>query len=338
MPIRRSELLKTAVSPKPDAQADYGLRADPSRCSRMRFAESRCTACADACPSGAIGLGEDIDIDDAKCTGCLLCVSACPSGCLGAAGPSLRSIAARLEGIPRPVLGCSAKPDLPAHERAPCLGFLSEEHLVFLYANLRSPLQISLAGCRDCPKGPAADAIKEKLERAAEKVSSRILDRIELVHDPDKLRYREPVVDRGGFFAELGKIARRAASEALAASENVGPPTDYSCKKLPARRALLIRSLDLLSYEDRRRALSAYAFSVFVDDSCDGCASCAAICPTGALKEGEDDSSPLLYKAALCTGCGLCQDFCVNDSLRLVPDQDAANPDRWKPVKGSPGR
>ncbi|MGI6008775.1 MAG: DUF362 domain-containing protein [Methanomethylophilus sp.] len=38
-----------------------------------------CGACADACPNGAITVGDIAEIDAGKCVDCGACVDACPS-------------------------------------------------------------------------------------------------------------------------------------------------------------------------------------------------------------------------------------------------------------------
>ncbi len=58
-------------------------RYHPERC------EADCRACAEACPTEAIGIDEDgtgLTIDYGRCVVCQLCTEACPSGALAASG------------------------------------------------------------------------------------------------------------------------------------------------------------------------------------------------------------------------------------------------------------
>ncbi|NIO42019.1 MAG: hypothetical protein GTO41_18745, partial [Burkholderiales bacterium] len=49
------------------------------RCVHYRVAGASCKACADACPTGALALGEDaLEFDEGACIGCMLCAAACP--------------------------------------------------------------------------------------------------------------------------------------------------------------------------------------------------------------------------------------------------------------------
>jgi len=50
---------------------------DPSHC--VLIADQPCEACRDACPLGAVEIGDAyVDVDADKCTGCGLCQQACP--------------------------------------------------------------------------------------------------------------------------------------------------------------------------------------------------------------------------------------------------------------------
>nr|WP_246500928.1 4Fe-4S dicluster domain-containing protein [Azospirillum rugosum] len=61
---------------------------------------------------------------------------------------------------------------------------------------------------------------------------------------------------------------------------------------------------------------------------CEGCAGCARLCPTGAIRL-DPESAAFRIAAEDCTGCRLCVDVCRPDALileRLAPRRQTAVP------------
>jgi formate hydrogenlyase subunit 6/NADH:ubiquinone oxidoreductase subunit I len=55
------------------------------------------------------------------------------------------------------------------------------------------------------------------------------------------------------------------------------------------------------------------------DQACTACGSCAAICPTDALKyEREDDHLALTFDPALCVACGRCYSQCPEKAAGAI--------------------
>jgi ferredoxin len=95
----------------------------------------------------------------------------------------------------------------------------------------------------------------------------------------------------------------------------------YAAKKLPLKRNILntiVRKLaDSNAVTD---LLHKYAFTVKTGASCNNCFACIGMCPTGALKIRKDADGPgLLFNSSLCTGCGLCRDFCPAHAVSVSP-------------------
>lgn len=53
------------------------------------------------------------------------------------------------------------------------------------------------------------------------------------------------------------------------------------------------------------------------------CQGCVAICPTGALKAEGNDEQPA-FDQLLCTGCGLCCEFCLDSAVRISKESSGA--------------
>lgn len=295
---------------------------DWSRCLRMRFNKSNCIKCLELCKSRAIIMAEGIDIRRENCSECMLCVSECPSGCFGIKNADFYFLIARLKKVGSsalvPVLGCKERPDLKAHVRTFCFGFLSEEHILALFVYLNEGLQINLAGCSDCRNGFIVDILKKRIETIAEKASIDIADKITLVEKLSDLRYQDISYDRREFFRVLRNRTFLQAAELL---ENNSPDyitSGYSEKRLPFRRELLNKVFKSFSDENRNSLLASYYYSAYFNENCNNCFACVGMCPTGALKISTRESDPkLTFNSSLCSGCGLCEGFCMNNAILI---------------------
>ncbi len=60
------------------------------------------------------------------------------------------------------------------------------------------------------------------------------------------------------------------------------------------------------------------------------------MCPTGALKSAEEEPDTMLFfNSSLCTGCGLCESFCRNNTIRMKKGFSGVLPFQFKDSKGA---
>lgn len=299
------------------------LTTDRSRCLRMRFNRISCSLCLEHCRTGAITIDEDVRVKPGRCSACMLCVSACPSDCFEIKGLDFHSLIVRLRNLPAdvlsPVLGCNKSTTATCHVKTPCLGFLSEEHLMALSAFLQKPLQIDASGCTACANGLVVEVLEKRISGAGARTSMRITEKVKLVREASALDFREIPCDRRGFFRVLRNSAIARASAFFENDDAGEVPRPYSVKRLPFKRELLNSMMKTLPDNARTSLLRTSYFSMNISDACNGCLSCVAICPAGALQTGNDESGArLLFNPPACNGCGLCRDFCPHNSISLL--------------------
>ncbi|MBI2354581.1 MAG: 4Fe-4S dicluster domain-containing protein [Deltaproteobacteria bacterium] len=299
-----------------------GLTVAPSRCLRMRYAESGCGRCAAVCPASAIGLEGGLELLERNCTGCLVCSAVCPSGALEAQADFSRLIAAlAAHRFPALVVGCG-KSGASLHQRLPCLGMLSGEHLLALYAAGGAIVQLDAVGCGGCPAGSMLAGLEARLRETGESCGLPLGERVRVVTDSREIDFREEALDRRGFFQSFRKLAFQGIATALAPSPPERQTLSYMDKSLPVRRGLLNAAIASLPAESASAAGKAFSFSIDFGAACDGCLGCVRACPTEALAEPDGDSPetrPPLFDPERCTGCGLCAEFCLSGAIRLEP-------------------
>lgn len=313
------------------------ISIDRSRCLRMRFNKSTCSRCTEQCRSNAIRISEGVDIKRDACSECMLCVSACPSGCFDIKAMDFYSLIARLKKVSNsvsvPVLGCNIRPDIKAHERTSCFGFLSEEHIIALSVFLEGALQINLTGCADCRNGFIVDDLKKRMESIAEKTSLDVFEKISLVEDRLELCYQDISLDRRGFFKAIKNLTFLQAANLLESSTTADNTRSYSTKRVAVRRNLLNRMLGNLPEHNYTEVIDAYYHSFRIDEGCNNCFACVGMCPAGALKIGTKEAGPeLTFNSSMCSGCRLCEDFCINNAV-LIERGFGGNPFEFDSVK-----
>ncbi|MDA8122630.1 MAG: 4Fe-4S binding protein [Deltaproteobacteria bacterium] len=297
-------------------------RLTVSRCLRARFHESRCARCLDECVHGAIHLDGVVRIDAERCRGCLACTAACPSGALEVAH-DFRRIVDRCPPTDALVLGCARHP-IDSGIHVPCLGMLTEEHLVYLLASCPEPISLVTASCSECENASAVERMKNRLSRLERLTLLPIADRVRFVTvrpEPADRRY-----DRRSFFTTVtnrvvSQVAGRIASGSVSDPDRPGTDVDYSTKRIPQRCRLLAAAL-LRETPDQARVIgNVLRFRMKLSTSCDGCFGCVAVCPTGAL---QSSSQGPRFNEVACTGCELCVEFCLEGAIRIHPKSEAA--------------
>lgn len=289
------------------------LCLDRSRCLRVRFNASSCSRCQVVCPTAAIALEQGLQIDSERCSGCLLCTSVCPTGALELSTEFLACVS-QLAKVPEPVLGCCRTKE-QANGWLACLGGLSEEHLLYLSRRLNGTLTLNLSRCGDCPNSSMLPLVQARLDRLVPGGSCSI----KAVQTPDAVRHRDESVDRRSFFKSFRtSLFQTAAVVMTAGSQETERRSDYTSKRVPERRLLLLRVLEVVEQQKKKQLEERFFGRITFNEACTACQACAAICPTGALgKNRVQPDNPPLFTAADCTACGLCVEFCMDQALVL---------------------
>lgn len=300
-------------SPVTGSRSDLVL--DTSRCLRMRFSESACRRCASICLHGAVALEAGLSVDERKCRGCLLCTAVCPAGALEANDDFSASLA-RISGLSEAVLGCIRTRE-QSNAIVACLGALSAEHLLALCHSTAGSLTLNLSLCGDCPNHAVAAELKHRLDAISVAGLTCGSCRVDFAESGQAIRYRDESVDRRSFFKSFGKALFKSADMVLSGTgEDSERHTGYAEKRLPYRRMLLDSTRKKLSRELLVISQHHFDTNVLVSDACTMCQGCVAICPTGAMMTGDSDLPPI-FDQSLCTGCGLCCEFCMDGALTI---------------------
>jgi Fe-S-cluster-containing hydrogenase component 2 len=222
-----------------------------------------------------------------------------------------------MKSIQAPVLGCSIKPDLKAHIRVFCLGFLSEEHFAVLSVLLDHPLQVNLSGCSNCKNGFIVDILKERLQDVEKKLPAEPSKILKLIEKNDDLDYQDISYNRRDLFQVL-RNGVHEVSGFIVNDDRDRNSLAYTHKSIPQKRDLLNRVQSVLSGRMKNEIKKNFYYDLNIDKRCNRCCVCIGMCPTGALKSALIGSEKrLFFNCSLCTGCGLCVCSCMKQAITL---------------------
>lgn len=293
------------------------LIIDTSRCLWMRFCYSSCRRCVDICPHGAVTLEGGLAVNAELCRGCLLCTSVCPAGALEP-NSDFSACLAKLSRVPEPILGCVRTTEC-SNATLACLGGLSEEHLLTLSHIITGSVTLNLSHCSDCPNILMAVTLKQRLAALSEAGLTSGFSRIVIAESPADICYRDQSLDRRGFFTSLRSSLFSSAAVILAPHNEVTDRrSEYAGKRIPTRRVLLNGVREGAPNDLRAGIQKRFDTTITIDGNCTACHACIAICPTGALLAEQPDAPPT-FDRLLCTGCGLCPEFCLENALFMDP-------------------
>jgi Fe-S-cluster-containing hydrogenase component 2 len=270
---------------------------DGARCLLALSAASKCRACADACPAGALMASDDgLGLQETACVGCGLCLPACPEQAIDLARP----VAVRFARGRRAVFAICQ----PANERhgapdgaavAPCLHAFSLRDMADWRRQGVTHVVALGDDCERCAYGGGA-----RFGARAALFSRLLADR-----GLPAIAFEAPAAKdwRARFDAmepppEAGAMSRRGLFAMLR------PQSGQAAEPEPAKGFLdlpLPEAAGLVAYAPR---LDAHA--------CTGCDACARVCPHGALAVETD---AYVVTPALCTNCRLCVDICEDDAI-----------------------
>lgn len=319
------------------------LRVYQGQCSSKRGDQQRsCRLCLDVCPSAAITLGDELNIDFEKCNGCGFCANVCPSGVfepLVSDDYLLAHIKTLAEKDSFIAFNCPRTKDNHGDRAAvnlSCLGRLNEVLLIGSSVFGAKQLWLDTGACNGCEleSGLAQAHRAVKNSHSILAAFSRSLDisfTAELPGDWTlKLRPREQKEIGSPTRRELftGLYRQAIVSGAAIISERLEPlfsleeklPLDY---RLPRRRELLLMLVRKLGRPSQATISAAgLAFTnMTINDDCTFCGNCALFCPTKALGEEKDDQrGKIVFTLPKCTKCNLCKVVCPTRAIAFTDD------------------
>jgi ferredoxin len=300
-------------------------------CSDIRIRGS-CQDCKDLCPTNAIDIGREISIDPKKCVRCGGCATICQNGVYTILDGSDETLLNKIDAIYSSgkeitiqCNGCDNSYRIK-HKKlpkdmgmltVPCLGRVNE---IFLLRIRELDFNnVIFSDCiSKCPYKSAWDGFYQALilnDHLRKTITDFSNDPPEKSTNQNKQTEDSDAQNRRDFVLLAGK---RAAAFAL----DINPSKRQITKRgqrVPLRRRILIEFLNNYEINDHMVEKGVLPFSdIEIIDSCDICAACCHICPTGALAQTDDDQNlSIIFEFQKCIGCELCEGICDKRCLEI---------------------
>lgn len=294
------------------------------RCTHFRYRYSSCNRCIEQCPHQALEVSDKgVSLIPQNCTGCALCSASCPTGVFLARNLPLSDIAKpNAESIS---IACNPS-ELEGDIKVPCLGAIDVSILASL--KLRN-IKFKLKGSHHCSQCAHAPYGEQRLYAILDALSY-----VFMISEDEawSLLERDDVKEVSGLDrnrSERRQFFRRWLAQGSELVKNEGQPfldvppsaIRYANHYVPARRRMAEKVLNHFNepISDELSGMTWFVGDVETGEKeCTGCEVCARVCPTGALKIGEEDNDwNLIFSSSQCVGCDVCIEACTANAITV---------------------
>ncbi|NPA53233.1 MAG: 4Fe-4S dicluster domain-containing protein [Aquificae bacterium] len=293
-------------------------------CLHVYYKDSSCQKCVEICPidNTVVYENDKIKVNPENCISCGACVGVCPTEAFSLRDFSVKELFYKMTQERDCLISCK--------KNVPCASVFDVQYLISLALKNEDDIVIDLGYCEECQIGHIKEKIKENINEA-----NYFLETLNWPYrvKEENIKYKPQeetkTKERREFLKRFGKTTAGLAFWALM------PKVDFETKEdekefknivqekiLPDKRKVLIEALKEkdIDYSNKEVLVEKISFTSdkWIDNyKCTNCSVCYNVCPTSALRAGEDRLK-ILFEPSICIKCKICHEVCPEDCLYLA--------------------
>ncbi|RMD46285.1 MAG: 4Fe-4S dicluster domain-containing protein [Aquificota bacterium] len=301
------------------------LNFDVYSCVRTYYRYSSCQKCIDVCPiEETLYIENDkIHINEDKCISCGACVGVCPTEAFSLNGFSLKDFYEKFLESGENLISCKLN--------VPCVSSIDSQYLIAAAIEKDSDIILDVGHCKNCQIGQLKNRIEDIANEANYVLKQLgVENKVKL----EEVAYEKPeeekkIENRRNFLKRFAKQTAGLAFWALMPDIPVENKEEneeivknlVEEKVVPYKREVFIKAIKSseIDLKDKYLEIDKISFTSekWIDNKkCTNCYVCYHMCPTGALREGNQKLS-ILFEPSLCVKCRICHEMCPEDCLHL---------------------
>ena len=303
------------------SDSELEIEFDHKRCLRSRFNKNDCAQCLEVCERNALELNGKLPaFNPEKCTNCLQCTTVCPNDAFVPNTNFYQELHLLLQSE-TVFFSCDKGEYGEKQITIPCIGFLSEPLLAVINAVTKEDCFIDIRRCSECVNGHSLKQLQANMQNLINKLRDKTKIRIRYLFDQKHNRPVNLNGERRSFLKLFSKKITDMSKEIVSSeAEDFNEGKNIQSKSQMKTNAVLQYAISAIPGDRlaERNSILSYLFTLSIDGNCNCCPLCSGMCPTGALKrKRENGTKQLNFTSALCSGCGLCVNFCNKNALTL---------------------
>ncbi len=289
---------------------------EKTSCLHYRNVKNQCIKCIETCPTSAIiKKNNSLIIEEDLCIGCGICKVNCPSQSITMNHNfGVKNILKAVEENEIVVFGCNyGKSD--GNVMVPCLNGLHPELLTLLFLYFKEKkLKFNLSKCSTCTIESKAITFKNSLKNVIDFLEDIKLDPLyDIILNNNEIPQLTPkTITR----RELFNIVKEGSVNHT--TEIITSIWGNNKNKTLNQREILVDIVTKLSKEENFEInIDNALFSNYkVNEKCDGCNYCVAICPYNAWNvEENEETYTRCHNVGQCRSCTQCLTTCPQNAI-----------------------